>query len=125
MLSSLAYHGYEGVALRDEEKPRLQADLGRCTFLMLRNHGLLTVGKTVADAFLAMYTFENTCRIQVDALAGGQELVTVDPQLLQGMGPGLQNRHRWPGLGPGLACPAAQAGAYGPWVQDLSSSPNS
>ena len=85
VLSSLAYHGYEGVALRDEEKPRLQADLGRCTFMMLRNHGLLTVGRTVADAFLAMYTFENTCRIQVDALAGGQELVSVDPQLLQGM----------------------------------------
>ena len=43
VLASLAYHDYEGVALRDEEKPRLQADLGDKTFLMLRNHGLLTV----------------------------------------------------------------------------------
>ena len=85
VLSSLAYHAYEGVALRDEEKPRLQADLGHNTFLMLRNHGLLTVGKTVADAFLSMYTFENACRIQIDALAGGQALVEVDPNILQGM----------------------------------------
>ncbi|MCB2003667.1 MAG: class II aldolase/adducin family protein [Rhodoferax sp.] len=85
VLASLAYHDYEGVALRDEEKPRLQADLGDKTFLMLRNHGLLTVGRTVADAFLSMYTFENTCRIQVDALAGGKALTPIDPQILQGM----------------------------------------
>ncbi|MBS0428681.1 MAG: class II aldolase/adducin family protein [Proteobacteria bacterium] len=84
VLSSLAYHDYEGVALRDDEKPRLQQDLGHKNFLMLRNHGLLTVGKTVADAFLNMYTFENTCRIQIDAQAGG-ELVQVDPRILDGM----------------------------------------
>jgi ribulose-5-phosphate 4-epimerase/fuculose-1-phosphate aldolase len=84
VLSSLAYHDYEGVALRDDEKPRLQRDLGDKNFLMLRNHGLLTVGKTVADAFLNMYTFENTCRIQIDAQAGG-ELVQVDPRILEGL----------------------------------------
>ena len=44
VLASLAYHDYEGVALRDDEKPRLQADLGDKNFLMLRNHGLLAVG---------------------------------------------------------------------------------
>ncbi len=85
VLASLGYHDYEGVALRDDEKPRLQADLGDKTFLMLRNHGLLTVGKTVADAWLAMYTFENTCRIQIDAQSGGGELVQVDPRILQGL----------------------------------------
>jgi len=84
VLSSLAYHSYEGVALRDEERPRLQADLGDKNFLMLRNHGLLTIGRTVADAFLSMYTFENTCRIQIDALSGG-EVITVDPRILEGM----------------------------------------
>ncbi len=84
VLASLAYHDYEGVALRDDEKPRLVADLGGKTFLMLRNHGLLTVGKSIADAWLSMYTFENTCRIQIDAQAGG-ELVTVDPRILDGM----------------------------------------
>ena len=104
VLSSLAYHDYEGVALRDEEKPRLQADLGECNFLMLRNHGLLTVGRTVADAFMAMYTFENTCRIQVDALAGGQELTMVDPRILQGMSE--VTRTVTVGMGSGLAWPA-------------------
>jgi len=54
-LSSLAYHDYEGLALNEEEKPRLVADLGNKTFLILRNHGLLTVGQTVADAFMSMF----------------------------------------------------------------------
>jgi ribulose-5-phosphate 4-epimerase/fuculose-1-phosphate aldolase len=85
VLPSLAYHDYEGVALRDDEKPRLQADLGHRTFLMLRNHGLLTVGPTVAEAFLSMYTFESACRIQIDAQAGGGELQHVDPKILDGM----------------------------------------
>jgi ribulose-5-phosphate 4-epimerase/fuculose-1-phosphate aldolase len=85
VLASLAYHAYEGVALREEEKDRLVADLGDKTFFMLRNHGLLTVGRSVAEAFLAMYTFENTCRIQIDALAGGGELVPVNAAILEGM----------------------------------------
>ena len=84
VLSSLAYHGYEGVAVRDAEKARLQANLGNKKYLVLRNHGLLTVGRTIADAFLAMYTLENTCRIQVDALAGGQALTPVDPSIIEG-----------------------------------------
>ena len=71
VLASLAYHDYEGIALRDEEKPRLVADLGTKTFLMLRNHGLLTVGASVADAFGAMYAFETTCAVQIRAQAGG------------------------------------------------------
>lgn len=70
VLSSLGYHDYEGVALRDDEKPRLVADLGSRTFLMLRNHGLLTVGASVADAFLAMYLFETACAIQLRAQWG-------------------------------------------------------
>jgi ribulose-5-phosphate 4-epimerase/fuculose-1-phosphate aldolase len=82
VLASLAYHDYEGVALNEAEKPRLQADLGRANFLMLRNHGLLTVGKTIQDAFLNMYTFENTCRIQIDAqsAAGADAALNLIPQ---------------------------------------------
>ena len=62
ILNSLAYHDYEGIALYAEEKPRLQASLGHANYLILRNHGLLTVGKTVADAFLHMYFLEVACR---------------------------------------------------------------
>jgi ribulose-5-phosphate 4-epimerase/fuculose-1-phosphate aldolase len=58
-LSSLAYHDYEGVALREDEKPRLVRDLGDKTYFMLRNHGLITVADNVPDAFVALYTFES------------------------------------------------------------------
>ncbi len=107
VLSNLSYHDYEGVALRDEEKPRLVADLGpHNNFLMLRNHGLLTLGESVADAFLAMYFFEAVCTIQVRAQAGGGELIHVDPRIIagaqaqakevtRGIGPGALT---WPGL---------------------------
>ncbi len=103
VLASLAYHGYEGVAFRDEEKPRLQADLGHANFLMLRNHGLLTVGNTIADAFLAMYIFENTCQIQVAAQAGGA-LTEVNPLIVQGVAEAM--RVQTSGMGGAFAWPA-------------------
>ena len=84
VLASLAYHDYEGVAFRPDEGPRLQKDLGTANFLVLRNHGLLTCGPSVADAFLAMYTFENACRIQIDALAGQRGMTQGNPKILQG-----------------------------------------
>jgi len=103
VLGSLAYHDYEGVALRDDEKPRLQKDLGSANYLMLRNHGLLTVGKSIADAFHNMYLFENTCRIQLDAQAGG-ELVYVNPAILQGVAAAVKTVTV--GQGANLAWPA-------------------
>ena len=106
VLSSIAYHDYEGVALRDDEKPRLAADLGRANFLMLRNHGLLTLGATIADAWISMYLFEAVCAIQIRAQSGGGPLVHVDPRIIEGarqqaaqvtrgQGGGALN---WPGL---------------------------
>ena len=82
VLASLGYHDYEGVALRDDEKPRLVRDLGDKSFLMLRNHGLLTVAETIADAFLLMYVFESACAIQLAAQSGGGELTRIHPQIL-------------------------------------------
>lgn len=105
VLASLAYHDYEGVALHDEEKPRLVADLGDKTFFMLRNHGLLTVGPSIADAFLAMYIFEAACNIQVRAQAGGSELTSIPPALVAGaqaqaatVTRSLGGKLVWPGL---------------------------
>ncbi|MET3495075.1 class II aldolase/adducin family protein [Variovorax boronicumulans] len=105
VLASLAYHDYEGVAFRDDEKPRLQADMGHANFLMLRNHGLLTCGKTIADAFLSMYTFENTCQIQIAAQSGGSELTQVNPKIVEGVGQamkvqtgGMGGQFVWPSL---------------------------
>ncbi|NJN47088.1 MAG: class II aldolase/adducin family protein [Candidatus Competibacteraceae bacterium] len=82
VLSSLAYHDYEGVALNEDEKPRLVRDLGDKRFLMLRNHGLLTVGASIAEAFVSMYFFEATCMIQVRAQAGG-ELIHLSPPIVE------------------------------------------
>ncbi len=82
VLNSLAYHDYEGLALNVDEKPRLVADFGDKTFLMLRNHGLLTVGRTVADAFLNMYLFEAACTVQVRAMAGGTPLRQVQQGII-------------------------------------------
>ena len=84
VLASLGYHDYEGVALNEEEKPRLVRDLGDKTFFMLRNHGLLTVGETVADAFMYMYVFEAACTIQIRAQAGGGRLIPIDPRIVAG-----------------------------------------
>jgi ribulose-5-phosphate 4-epimerase/fuculose-1-phosphate aldolase len=105
VLASLASHDYEGVALNEDEKPRLCRDLGDRTFLLLRNHGLLTVGGSVADAFLSMYLFESACAIQVRAQAGGGELIPIDPRIIAGATQQARTVTRaaggnlaWPGL---------------------------
>jgi ribulose-5-phosphate 4-epimerase/fuculose-1-phosphate aldolase len=105
VLSSLGYHDYEGVALRDDEKPRLVRDLGDKNFFMLRNHGLLTVADNVADAFTFMYIFESACTIQVRAQAGGGELIPIDQRIIDGakqqakaVTRGAGGALLWPGL---------------------------
>lgn len=105
VLASLAYHDYEGIALREDEKSRLVKDIGDKVFLMLRNHGLLTVGASMADAFLAMYVFEAACMIQVRAQAGGGELIPVAKPILDGVQAaakqvtkGMGGALAWPGL---------------------------
>jgi len=104
-LASLAYHDYEGLALNEEEKPRLVADLGDKNHLILRNHGLLTVGRTAAEAFLSMFLLERACKIQILAQTGGGELVRIPERIVRlvesqvkavtvGQGAALT----WPGL---------------------------
>ena len=103
VLSSLAYHDYEGVALNEEEKPRLVRDFGDRNFLMLRNHGLLTAAGSAADAFLFMYLFEASCMIQVRAQSGGAELIPIAKPILDGIQMAAKNVTR--GLGGGIAWP--------------------
>ncbi len=105
VLASLAYHDYEGVALQDDEKPRLVRDLGDKRFLMLRNHGLLTVGRTVAEAFVGMYFFEASCMMQVRAQAGGgklrripQSIVDDAPRQFATVTRGAGGNLAWPAL---------------------------
>ena len=97
-------YNYEGVALNEDEKPRLVRDLGDKRCFMLRNHGLLTVGESVAEAFVAMYFFEAACLIQVRAQAGGGELIPIHPRIIEGAQAQWKQVTR--GIGGGLAWPA-------------------
>jgi len=85
ILNALAYHAYEGVALRDAERPRLAADLGHAMWMILRNHGLLTVGRSVGEAFQNMYLLEMACRIQILAQSGGAALTRVGQPIIAEM----------------------------------------
>jgi len=103
--ATLAYHDYEGVALNEDEKARLVADLGNNNAMILRNHGLLTAGTTIADAFLMMYVLETACQIQIMAQSGGGELIPVPTPIVTGIQAqaeqvtkGLGGALVWPGL---------------------------
>ena len=107
VLANLGYHDFEGPALNDDEKPRLVADLGSNTHLILRNHGLLTVGETAAEAFVNMYYLETACAIQVRAQSGGRELIHVSKEIVDrayqqlmtgGRRRGSRGELAWPGL---------------------------
>ena len=107
VLNSVGYHDFEGPALDEDEKPRLVADLGDNRCLILRNHGLLTVGETVADAFVNMYYLEASCQIQVRAQSGGGELINVPKEVMdKGYANAAANQRKnggqgklvWPGL---------------------------
>jgi ribulose-5-phosphate 4-epimerase/fuculose-1-phosphate aldolase len=108
LMGWLAYHDFEGTATEVGERPRIVRDLGDKRILILRNHGLMTVGKTVGEAFVWMYRIETACRIQIDALAGGSELqpiseATRQKTIEQGRtmyGPGgfIEAGKEWPAL---------------------------
>jgi ribulose-5-phosphate 4-epimerase/fuculose-1-phosphate aldolase len=70
----IAYHDYESVALNHEERERIVNDLGNKRILVLRNHGLLTVGATIGEAFAWMARMETACQYQVDILSCGREI---------------------------------------------------
>ena len=83
LTGNVGYHEYEGVALNLEERERLVADIGDKMTLILHNHGLLTCGKTVREAFDFMYYLERACQIQIAALAGGTPVIMPTPEVAQ------------------------------------------
>lgn len=72
ILANMAYHDYDGVTLDKEQQPALLRDIGDKRYVLLRNHGLLVLGRTIPDAFLMMYLFESACIAQLRAQAGGE-----------------------------------------------------
>lgn len=80
---SLSYHDYQGVVLDPAEAPSLAADLGTSKHMILRNHGLLTVGATVSAAFQALYNLQQCCEMQIAAQAGGGELLSIPDEAIE------------------------------------------
>jgi ribulose-5-phosphate 4-epimerase/fuculose-1-phosphate aldolase len=78
--NDIAFHEYEGIAVDMDERERLVADLGDKDVMLLRNHGTLTLGRSVAEAFTTMYFLETACSIQVRALGMGRPLHPVQAQ---------------------------------------------
>jgi hypothetical protein len=103
-LSSLGYHDYEGIALRDDEKPRLVNDLGQSAALILRNHGLLTAGATVATPSSGCTPCSAPARCRSWRRRDGAELVHVDPRIVGGVKANVAAVTK--GLGGAIAWPA-------------------
>ncbi len=79
----VAYHDYEGVALDLDERQRLVADLGDKRVMILRNHGLLTAGRTIPEAFSLMYYLNESCRVQIEVMASGGKIHQVGGQVAE------------------------------------------
>ena len=81
--SDLAYHDYEGIVFDAEEKERLIPNIGGKNCILLRNHGLLATGKTIAEAFLRIYFLQRACEAQVMAQSGGAELIHLSDKVIE------------------------------------------
>lgn len=83
VMSQVAYHDYEGLALVEAEKARLVHDLGDKRLMILRNHGLLVAAPTIGEAFTSLYMLETACQIQIGATSTGQALIHLDTKLAE------------------------------------------
>ena len=84
-LASLSYHRYEGLAVDSNEVKRIQDDLDANNFMLLPNHGALTCGVSVGDAFMHMYDLIQACKIQCKAVAFGTEFIELDESVIEGI----------------------------------------
>ncbi len=109
VIAHVAYHDYEGIATDLSERERLVRDLGDANVLVLRNHGLLTVGRSVAEAFVWIYRAERACRMQLAVQQAGAEVVAIPPEVQETTiarnrkanspeGHRPIGRHEWPAL---------------------------
>ena len=82
----IAYHDFEGITVMDDEKPRLLANMGDKNMLILRNHGLLSCGRTIPEAFYSMWAMQRSCEVQVACDATGNALIPVADEVLERTG---------------------------------------
>ena len=102
----IAYHGYEGIALDLDERERLVADLGQHKAMILRNHGLLVVGRTIPATFNLLYRMERACEVQVMALSCNTKLVYPPREVLEATFDKVKPRPNMPNRNGDLAWPA-------------------
>ncbi len=107
ILHALAYHDYQGVAVHDEERASLVGDLGHREYMILRNHGLLTASRSIAEAFMAMYLLESACQIQLAAQGSPRLRQVADEvqsqvedtlRIMEASAPVSRSELAWPGL---------------------------
>jgi ribulose-5-phosphate 4-epimerase/fuculose-1-phosphate aldolase len=103
--SHVAFHDYEGVATNEDERARLAADLGNKPLMLLRNHGTLAVGPSIAGAFVLMYLLETCCTVQVRTLGMGQKLHAADPKVIAETGK-MMNDFNFASYAEAMAWPA-------------------
>ena len=95
----LAYHDYGRAASDPAERAALQHDIGDSWYMLMRNHGALTLGKTVGQAFMAAYYLEKACQFQVLAQSTGQPLIMTPEDTRERSDPSHRGEERaWPGL---------------------------
>ena len=88
----IAYHDFEGIAIDEGEKARLVADLGDKSTLILRNHGALTVGRSIGEAFVMMWLLEHACKIQLSVLASGAKINALESGQLKAIAAEVPNQ---------------------------------
>ena len=100
----ISYHDWEGMSTNTEECDSIAKDLDKNYCMILRNHGLLTAGKTIGEAFMLMYYLDRACKVQIDLLKADKEIIKPSDNLLE-FAAGQYNdpkyqlgRHEWPAL---------------------------
>ena len=102
--NSVSYHDWEGMSTNKDECERLTMDLGINNVMILRNHGLLTCGKTVSEAFMLMYYLDKACKHQIDTLSTGKKTIIPSDHIMKLAASQYQDtrftlgKHEWPSL---------------------------
>ncbi len=94
----VAYHDFEGLTLRMDERDRLVQSLGDKNLMILRNHGLLSCGGTIAEAFLCLHTLQTACEVQIAARATGARLLEPSPEVCETHAASLDSGHQAPDM---------------------------